>query len=280
VKHEQLFLTILKSLWFPTFCSAECAWSTFDQEFEWQFVLYRNQVATSNETGWPHLPVSYQHHWRRKRTQHHHLWFVLAHPYLVDWFLTAPSHFDLISCKIGSATERLVETSSVCQPGLELKVHVKTVNLAENGELLESPWSVDGVYQCKSEGISDARLHITIEVVHVHRFEMVPPPSFPLTTGVWPSPTQGLSHSYQDVAPYNQIPQSWNPYYPWYPPPPQAGPVRAAIRARPRPPSTVTASFGRKKNSRINHPWWWFLTLSLSYPIPSYPCALFAESYL
>ncbi|EFX83323.1 hypothetical protein DAPPUDRAFT_100606 [Daphnia pulex] len=156
----------------------------------------------------------------------------------------------------GSATERLVETSSVCQPGLELKVHVKTVNQAENGELLESPWSVDGVYQCKSEGISDARLHITIEVVHVHRFEMVPPPSFPLTTGVWSSPTQGLSHSYQDIAPYNQIPQSWNPYYPWYPPPPQAGPVRAAIRARPRPPSTVTASFGRKKNSRINHPWW------------------------
>ncbi|KAI9551931.1 hypothetical protein GHT06_022268 [Daphnia sinensis] len=58
----------------------------------------------------------------------------------------------------GSATERLVETSAVCQPGLELKVHVKTVNQAENGELLESPWSVEGVYQCKPEGLSIAQI--------------------------------------------------------------------------------------------------------------------------
>ncbi|KAK4036667.1 cytokine receptor isoform X2 [Daphnia magna] len=58
----------------------------------------------------------------------------------------------------GNATERLVETSAVCQPGLELKVHVKTVNQAENGELLESPWSVEGVYQCKPEGLSIAQI--------------------------------------------------------------------------------------------------------------------------
>lgn len=155
---------------------------------------------------------------------------------------------------IGNATERLVETSAVCQPGLELKVHVKTVNQAENGELLESPWSVEGVYQCKPEGISDTRLHITFEVIHVHRFEMVPPIFALLHQALRQVPSESLSHSFQTLQHYNNIPQSWNPYYPLYSP--YAQPVRASVRARLGPLSNVIASFVRKKNSRINHPWW------------------------
>lgn len=151
----------------------------------------------------------------------------------------------------GSATERLVETSAVCQPGLELKVHVKTVNQAENGELLGSPWSVEGVYQCKPEGISDTRFHITIEVVHVHRFEMVPP-SFALRhQALWQAPFETRPHSSQNLQSYDHFPQSWNRYYPWYLPVTQ--PVRPPVRTLP----SVMASFSRKKNSRINHPWWW-----------------------
>lgn len=163
---------------------------------------------------------------------------------------------------LGNATERLIESSAVCQPGLELKVRVRTANQAENGEMLMGPWSVEGEYQCKPEGISDVRVHITVELVHVHRFEMAPSSySFPPQVA-WPSKTPGQPPTFQQ---YNQI-LFWYPYLPWYPPPPPHSAVTdmapSQIPTSHRSSTSVLASFDRKKISRINHPWWW-LELSL-----------------
>lgn len=151
---------------------------------------------------------------------------------------------------LGNATERLIESSAVCQPNLELEIRVRTVNQAENGELLMGPWSVEGEYQCKSEGITDVRVHVTIELVHVHRFEMAPPAyPFPSQVG-WPSLTPGQAPT------FHQFP-FWYPYLPWYPPPRSVAVMASSQNPTRHGPSTdVAASFGRKKSSRINHPWW------------------------
>lgn len=154
---------------------------------------------------------------------------------------------------LGNATERLIESSTVCQPSLELKIRVRAVNQAENGELLMGPWSDEGEYQCKSEGISDVRVHVTVEVVHVHRFEMAPSAyPFPPQVG-WPSQTPGQPPTFQ---PNNPFP-FWYPFLPWYPPPHSVAAVASSqSQIRHRSSTNVMASFDRKKNSRINHPWW------------------------
>ena len=177
------------------------------------------------------------------------LFSVLVHLDLGNFFYTS-SNLVLVYT-IGNATERSIDSATVCLPGLDLKVRVRTVNQAENGDFLLGPWSIDGEYQCKPEGISDGRLHITIEVVHVHRFELVPP-LYPYVgwspQGDLPPPPQNVFYNQQAPA----LP--WNPYYPWYP----YHPSLSAVPAQRRQMANVVASFGRKKNSRIKHPWWWF----------------------
>lgn len=180
--------------------------------------------------------------------------------------------FILVVVFTGNATERLIESSAVCQPGLQLKIRVRSVNQAENGEFLMSPWSEDGEYQCKPEGIIDVRVHVSFEVVHIHRFEMVPPSlAFPPYFG-WPSQMTGQQPpTFQPThtSPYNQAP-TYNPYLPWYLPTPYSThPVTTLARspARQRSSANVMAHFGRKRGTRINHPWWWMNTLFLSnYP--------------
>ena len=62
----------------------------------------------------------------------------------------------------------------MCQPGQSLKIRLQAVNKDDGAELY-GPWSSEAEYPCLREGIRDVRVHVTVEIVHTFRFEMLPP---------------------------------------------------------------------------------------------------------
>lgn len=98
----------------------------------------------------------------------------------------------------------------VCKSGEELKVHVMSVNMDEDGQPLMSNWSEEGMYPCKSEGI--ARVPPPIHITVVLKIEMPPPI-------MWPFPPR--FHSYHPPPPFYPMrhrPMSMqSPFLSWHP---------------------------------------------------------------
>lgn len=153
----------------------------------------------------------------------------------------------------------VVNSDEICQPGLELKLKVMTVNEAEDGEVLTSPWSEEGTYTCKYEGIGQNDLpKLTIEIVV--RVEMVPPFGFPYFPPHPPHHVAGrptpLYPPAHNAHPYGRLHVTRLPYYyPWYFP-------RSSMYLPPGPmayrrPANNSGVARKKANpSRLHHPWW------------------------
>lgn len=76
-----------------------------------------------------------------------------------------------------------MDAASMCQPGQSLMVRLQAVN-RDDGVELYGPWSSEVEYPCLREGIRDVRVHVTVEIVHTFRFEMLPPLPYAMA-GPW-----------------------------------------------------------------------------------------------
>lgn len=156
----------------------------------------------------------------------------------------------------------------ICQAGLELRFKVMTMNENEIGEFLTSPWSDEGTYTCKYEGIGQNDLpKLTIEVVV--RVEMVPPIGFPYFPPRVPPHLVGRPTPLYPFTHYGH-PADWRIhhhvprlpyYYPWYfPRSPMNLPTGPAAHRRPT--TSRANNNGGVAHKKTNpwrmhsHPWW------------------------